>query len=105
TGLAVTKLDVLTGLEEIKICRAYRLHDREITAFPTSLEDLAVCEPVYETVRGWDDDITGVAVYRDLPAAARAYLDLMAEGIGAPISIISVGPAPEETIITGFDRG
>jgi len=105
TGLAVTKLDVLTGLEEIKICRAYRLHDREITTFPTSLEDLAVCEPVYETVPGWDDDISGVKVYDDLPAAARAYLEGISAQLAVPIAIVSVGPAPEETIVTGFDRG
>jgi len=105
TGLAITKLDILSGLEEIEICRAYRLHGHEITAFPTSSEDLALCEPVYESIAGWDDDISNVRTYDDLPPAARSYLERMSTGIGVPIAIVSVGPSPEETIITGFDRG
>ena len=105
TGLAITKLDILTGLREIKVCRAYKLYDREITTFPTLAEDLALCQPVYESVAGWDDDITDVRAYGDLPSAAREYLDTISVGLDVPIALVSVGPSPEETILTGFDRG
>ncbi len=104
TGLAITKLDILTGLKEIKVCRAYKLHGHEITAFPTSTEDLALCEPIYDTVAGWDDDISNLQEYADLPSAARAYLDLVSNALDVPIAIVSVGPSPEETIRSGFDR-
>ncbi len=104
TGLAITKLDILTGIEEIKVCRAYSLRGREITAFPTSTEDLALCEPIYESVVGWDDDISDLRKYADLPSAARAYLNVISSELGVLIAIVSVGPSPEETIITGFDR-
>jgi len=105
TGLAITKFDILTGLKEIKVCRSYNLRDREITTFPTSTEDLALCEPIYESVAGWDDDIAGVRAYGDLPSAAREYLDVISGGLNVPIALVSVGPSPEETILTGFDRG
>jgi len=104
TGLAITKLDILTGLEEIKICCGYKLHDREITTFPKLAEDLALCEPVYESVAGWADDIRNVREYADLPVAARAYLNVISQGLDVPIAFVSVGPSPEETILTGFDR-
>jgi len=105
TGLAITKLDILTGLREIKICRGYKLHGRETTTFPTLAEDLALCEPVYESVAGWDDDIRNLREYADLPVAARAYLNTISAGLDVPIALVSVGPSPEETILTGFDRG
>jgi len=104
TGLAITKLDILTGLEEIKICCGYKLHGRETTTFPTLAEDLALCEPVYESVAGWADDIRNVREYADLPVAARAYLNVISQGLDVPIAFVSVGPSPEETILTGFDR-
>lgn len=105
TGLAITKLDILTGLREIKICRSYKLHGRETTTYPTLAEDLALCEPVYESVAGWDDDIRNLREYADLPVAARAYLDTISAGLDVPIALVSVGPSPEETMLTGFDRG
>ena len=105
TGLAITKLDILTGVPEIKICHAYKLRGCEIATFPTSADDLSLCEPIYESVSGWNDDITGVRAYGDLPSAARAYLDVISGGLNVPIALVSVGPSPEETILTGFDRG
>ncbi len=100
TGLAVTKLDVLTGLDRIKICTAYQLEDgTRLQSMPASLEKLARCRPVYEELEGWQDDISGVRRYQDLPAACRAYLERVSQLAGAPLSIISVGPAREETIV------
>ncbi len=99
TGLAVTKLDVLTGLGQINISHAYKLRGQEIAAFPASVEELAMCEPVYEMVDGWDDDIRNVKQYNDLPKAVRSYLDVISSRLRVPITIVSVGPSPEETII------
>ncbi len=99
TGLAITKLDVLTGLNQIRICRTYKLHKREITTFPASVEELSMCEPVYETLEGWEDDIRDVRHYDDLPESALSYLGIISNSLGVPIEIVSVGPSPEETIV------
>lgn len=104
TGLAVTKLDVLSGMKEIKVCHAYRLRGGETMSFPPSGEELADCEPIYETLPGWEEEIGDVHEYEELPHAARAYLERIAQGVGAPIALVSLGPAPEETIATSFDR-
>lgn len=104
TSLAVTKLDVLSGLPEIKICTAYRLRGERITRFPLANEDLSLCEPIYERFTGWKEEIGSVRSYADLPREARNYLERIAEELGTPIGLISVGPAPEETISPGFDR-
>jgi adenylosuccinate synthase len=104
TSLAVTKLDVLSGLPEIKVCTAYRLRGERITRFPLANENLSLCEPIYERFTGWEEEIGRIRSYDDLPHEARNYLERIAEGLGAPIGLVSVGPAPEETISTGFDR-
>jgi len=104
TSLAVTKLDILSGLEEIKVCTAYRLRGERITRFPLANEDLSLCEPIYERFTGWEEEIGRIRSYDDLPREARNYLERIAEELGAPIGLVSVGPAPEETISTGFDR-
>ncbi len=102
TELAITKLDVLSGLPEIKICRAYRIDGTETTRFPVAADDLARCTPVYETLPGWEEDLRGVRSPDELPRAARDYLEFISAELGVPIGIVSVGPAPEETIY--FDR-
>ncbi len=100
TGLAVTKLDVLTGLDKIKICTAYQLADgTRLQSMPASLEKLGRCRPLYEEMEGWQEDISGVRRYQDLPGACRAYLERISRLAGAPVSIISVGPARQETIV------
>jgi len=99
TGLAVTKLDVLTGLPEVKICTAYRLNGKEIQRFPANLTDLAACEPVYETWPGWEGDLSGVREFDRLPENARNYLRRLEELAGAPLKIVSVGPGRDETIV------
>jgi len=98
-SLAVTKLDVLTGLPEIKICTGYRLGGEVLTEFPMTLTTLAKCEPVYETMAGWDEDITGVRAYADLPVNARKYLEKIVELTETKISLVSVGHEREQTII------
>jgi adenylosuccinate synthase len=103
TELAVTKLDVLSGLGEIKVCRAYRLGEEGRTQFPLSLENLNRCNPIYETFPGWSERIQNIRSYEGLPEQAKAYLQYLARAVGAPVGMISVGPSPEETIETDFD--
>lgn len=98
TALAITKLDVLSGLDEIKVCRAYRIDGEETTRFPLSVEDLSRCTPVYATLPGWREDLRSVRSPDELPRAARDYLEFISDALGVPIGIVSVGPAPEETI-------
>jgi len=99
TAIALTKLDVLTGIEELKVCIAYRLDGRAVERFPRSATELDRCVPVYESIPGWDEAIAGVRAFDDLPPEARRYVGLIEEGCGAPARLVSVGPAPEETII------
>jgi adenylosuccinate synthase len=98
TGLAITKLDVLTGLNPLKICVAYDLKDQRLTVPPASLSALEQCTPVYEEYPGWQEDITKVRTFADLPQAAQNYLKKVEELSGVPIQIVSVGPDREETI-------
>jgi adenylosuccinate synthase len=99
TGLVITKLDVLGGLEEIKICTAYEHKGKRIDDFPASLKMLAECKPIYETLPGWSEDISKIRSYDELPKTVKDYLTRIQELIGVPIPIISVGPGREETII------
>lgn len=99
TGLAVTKLDVLSGLEVLNLAVAYRCGDSIINDFPMSLIELEKCEAVYELFPGWDEDISRARSMNDLPAAARHYLSALEEAVGAPIEMVSVGPDRTQTII------
>lgn len=100
TDLCVTKLDVLTGLDKLLFCVGYKTEDgRKVNTLPASLTALAGCLPVYEEMEGWQEDISGVREYEDLPPSCRAYLKRLAEFAGAPLSIISVGAAREATIV------
>lgn len=99
TGLAITKLDVLGELDELKICTAYALNGTRIEAVPANLNHLAACEPIYETLPGWRQDIRGIRHYEDLPELARQYLTRIEALTGVPIKIISVGPGRDETIV------
>jgi adenylosuccinate synthase len=94
---------VLSGLGEIKVCRAYRLGEEGRTQFPLSLENLNRCNPIYETFPGWSERIQNIRSYEGLPEQAKAYLQYLARAVGAPVGMISVGPSPEETIETDFD--
>ena len=99
TGTVITKLDVLGGVEELKICTGYRYQGELITDFPTSLNVLGRCEPVYESLPGWKEDISTIRRREDLPEQARRYLDRVEELIEVPIDIISVGPGRDQTIV------
>ncbi|MBR1424006.1 adenylosuccinate synthase [bacterium] len=100
TSIALTKIDVFDNFEEIKVCTAYKdIRDGKIyTSYPTDVYIHKYLTPVYETHKGWGEDITGVRKYEDLPANARKYLERLEEILETPISIVSVGPDREQTI-------
>jgi adenylosuccinate synthase len=99
SGLCVTKLDVLDGLETVRVCTAYRLHGEEITTLPTDAAELEVCEPIYEDFPGWSESTLGVKKFKELPQNAQNYLLRIEKLAGVPIDIISTGPDRNETII------
>ncbi|MEJ2729056.1 MAG: adenylosuccinate synthase [Deltaproteobacteria bacterium] len=99
TSLAVTKLDVLGGLETLKICTAYEHRGQLLDDFPASLKVLADCKPVYETLPGWSEDISTVKEMNDLPANVRNYLGRIEELTQTPIDLISVGAERTQTIV------
>jgi adenylosuccinate synthase len=99
TGLTITKLDVLGGLETLKICTAYEYKDRVIDDFPASLKVLGECKPVYETLPGWSEDISGIQEMNDLPANVKNYLSRIEELTQTPIDLISVGAERTQTIV------
>ncbi|MBW2453124.1 MAG: adenylosuccinate synthase [Deltaproteobacteria bacterium] len=96
-GLAITKLDVLTGLTEVKACVAYQTPEGRTESPP--IGHLEHAEPIYETFPGWDEDITGCRKLKQLPKAARKYLRFVEKQLGVPIYIVSVGPRRDETIV------
>jgi adenylosuccinate synthase len=98
-GIALTKLDVLDEVPEIRLCTAYRIHGRETTDFPASRADLAAAEPVYRTVPGWRSPTAGKLEWDDLPAAARDYVRRIEDELDAPVVFVSTGPRREETIL------
>jgi adenylosuccinate synthase len=99
TGIAITKLDVLDGLETVKICTGYRYRNDLLTEFPNTLNILKKCEPVYEELPGWSEDISGLKKFDDLPENTTNYLRRIEELTETPIRIVSVGPDREETIL------
>lgn len=100
TNLSLNSIDVLTGLETVKICVAYRKpNGEEISHYPASLVELAQCEPVYEELPGWNEDITGCRSLEELPENARNYVRRISELVGVRISTFSVGPDREQTNI------
>jgi adenylosuccinate synthase len=99
SGMCLTKLDVLDGLESLKLCTGYQLDGRDVDIFPVGAEDAARCEPVYEEMAGWKENTVGAKSLADLPAAARAYIKRIEELVGVPIDMVSTGPDREETIV------
>ena len=98
TSLAVTKIDTLAGLDKIKVCVGYKFNGEVIDYFPASLEDLALCEPVYEEFDGWDDSVANARSYDELPENAKKYIERIEEFTDTKVSIISVGPKRDQTM-------
>ncbi|MHC1744279.1 MAG: adenylosuccinate synthase [Syntrophobacteraceae bacterium] len=99
SGIALTKLDVLTGIPTLKIAVRYRCGSEELTAVPPELDALEACDPVCEEFPGWEEDISGVRRFDDLPQNTKRYLKAIEEIAGIPLEIVSVGPGREETIL------
>lgn len=97
--LSLNLLDVLTGLKTVKICTAYKLDGKQIDYYPASLKELDRCEPVYEELPGWDEDITGAKKFEDLPVNAQNYLKRVSELSQSPLATVSVGADRIQTII------
>jgi len=98
-ALALTKLDVLDELEELKICIGYRLDGRETDEVPYDANQMALAEPIYETWPGWRERTVGISNFADLPAKAQSYIRRLEELSGAPFAFISTGAERNETII------
>jgi adenylosuccinate synthase len=96
--LTVTKLDVLSGMENIKLCTAYRQGGKTLADLPFGPSDLSPYEPVYEQFHGWKEDVAGMRKWNELPSAARDYLDRIASLAGVPIRLASVGPEREQVV-------
>ncbi|MDD5327882.1 MAG: adenylosuccinate synthase [Phycisphaerae bacterium] len=97
-AIALMHLDTLAGLKEIKLCRAYKIDGKETTFFPANIDRLSKATPIYETVPGWDKDITEVNDFYDLPANAQNFICLIEEMVKIPVTIIGVGPKRTQTI-------
>ncbi|MDB5800286.1 MAG: adenylosuccinate synthase [Rhodocyclales bacterium] len=99
TGLCITKLDVLDGIEELQICTGYKLGDKIVDLLPIGADDVAACVPIYETMPGWTETTYGVKRWDDLPANAQAYLNRLEALCEVPVDIVSTGPERDETIL------
>lgn len=99
TGICLTKLDVLDGLDEIKVCTGYMLRGERVNILPLDADDIVACEPIYESFPGWEGTTFGITEWDKLPANARAYLQRVEAFIGAPIDMVSTGPDRDHTIL------
>jgi len=98
-SLALTKLDVFNGMKKLKICTSYKYHGKELNSCPTDSSTLEKVEPVYEEFDGWWDDITKMRSFEALPANAKKYISRIEQLLGVPVSLLSVGPGREQTIV------
>lgn len=98
TQLAITKLDVLNGLKQVKICTKYQLNDRKIDFFPANIEDVKKCKPIYKEFEGWEEIDKDAEKISDLPKEAQKYLKFIEKELQIPITLISIGPGRTETI-------
>jgi adenylosuccinate synthase len=99
SGLCITKLDVLDGLPEIKVCMGYELNGKRIDILPLDADDIVACQPIYDTFPGWTETTFGITDWDRLPLNARRYLERVQEFIGAPIDMVSTGPDRDHTIL------
>jgi adenylosuccinate synthase len=98
-GIALTKLDVLDGLKELKVCVGYQIGDRTVDYLPSGMRDQAAAKPIYETLEGWSETTQGARSFKDLPANAVKYVRRIEELIGAPVALLSTSPQREDTIL------
>src|SRR5262249_13251909 len=97
-GLALTKLDILDGFEEIKVCVGYRLDERRIDYLPAGEQAQARVDPIYETIEGWQESTAGARSWAQLPAQAVKYVRLIEELVGCPVALLSTSPDRDDTI-------
>ena len=98
TELVITKLDILSGIEQLPICVAYELNGKRLDGLPSDLKTLALCQPIYETLPGWEEDIMQIKQWADLPTNAQNYVRYIIETTGIPISYVSIGPNRDQVI-------
>jgi adenylosuccinate synthase len=98
-GIALTKLDVLDGFDEIKVCVEYRLNGKPVDHLPASRDAQARVEPIYETFEGWSESTEGARSWAELPAQAVKYVRRIEELIAAPVALLSTSPRREDTIL------
>jgi adenylosuccinate synthase len=98
TGIAITKLDVLSGLDKIKLCTSYKIGEKTIEDFPSTLEELAQVEPQYEEFSGWKEDLSKIKRFEDLPQETKTYLQRIQDYLQVPIDVISTGPDRENCL-------
>jgi adenylosuccinate synthase len=98
-SVALTKLDVLDALEEIKVCIGYEINGERVDTFPAVAQDLASIKPIYETLEGWKTDTLGTTKFEDLPEKAQEYVRFLSDSIGVEIGLISTGPERDQTVI------
>ena len=99
SGLCITKLDVLDGLDTVRLCTGYKLDGQSVDVPPVDTDAFSRCEPVYEDMPGWNESTFGITRYEDLPANAKAYLKRLEEVVETPVDIISTGPDRDQTIV------
>jgi adenylosuccinate synthase len=97
--LAITKLDVLTGLDRILVCTGYSINGETIAEFPATLKALSRCQPIYEELPGWTEDITAARKLKDLPVNAQNYLQRISRLSGVPLALVGVGPGRDQTLV------
>ncbi len=99
TDLAINKLDILSGFKEVPIATQYRIDGKLTSDFPMTMDEVERAEPIYETLPGWSEDVTGIRSFEELPDNARRYIGRIEELVGVPAAFISVGPGRDETIM------
>ncbi|MCH5163815.1 MAG: adenylosuccinate synthase [Clostridiales bacterium] len=98
TSLAVNKLDTLSGIKQLKVCVGYNKNGVLLKDFPVDISDLSDCEPVYETFDGWDEDVSSVRSYDDLPANAKKYIEFIENTLGVKVAMVGVGPSRDQNL-------
>jgi len=104
SDIALTHLDVYDGFTAIKICTAYKLNDEVLTSFPSDIAVLEKCQPIYEELDGWQESISGIRDFKNLPTGARNYMSRLEDLLSCPISLVSVGPERRQIILAKSDN-